>query len=143
MVLEDVHGIILFVLQYTETNGILWPGIQRDDLLLLESSTTKRAVWMLSEESATANRSRPVAYSISCRVWKSFLSHVVVCKPMTEVYATCQQHSTAIVYSSNFSYEEKLRFVATLHYDLFLIMHPVHKSTGLEGNRSTPVMCNV
>ena len=48
LVLEDVRGIILFVLQYAETNGILLPGripgYKRDDLLLLPSSTTKRAV---------------------------------------------------------------------------------------------------
>ena len=48
LVLEDVRSIIAFILEYTEAHGILLPGripgYKRDDIQLLPSSTTKRAV---------------------------------------------------------------------------------------------------
>ena len=48
LVLEHVQSIVTFVMQYAETNGILLPGripgYKRDDIQLLPSSTTKRAV---------------------------------------------------------------------------------------------------
>ena len=48
LVLEEVKGIITFVMQYVETNAILLPGripgYKRDDIKLLPSSCTKRAV---------------------------------------------------------------------------------------------------
>ena len=111
LVLEDVRGIISFVLQYVESNGILLPGripgYKRDDIQLLPSSTTKRAVWLLYEDSAVTNNVRPVAYSTFCRVWKRFLAHVVVCKPMTDLCSTCQKNSAAIIRSVNLTEEEK------------------------------------
>jgi hypothetical protein len=51
LVLENVKGIITFVLQYVEANGILLPGQipggKRDNFKLLPSSCTKRSVWVL------------------------------------------------------------------------------------------------
>ena len=58
LVLEHVQSIVTFVMQYAETNGILLPGripgCKRDDIQLLPSSTTKRAVWLLFQESTTS-----------------------------------------------------------------------------------------
>ena len=109
LVLEDVRGTVLFVLQYVETNGILLPcripGYKRDDIQLLPSSTTKWAVWMLYQDSATGVR--PVAYSTFCHVWRNFLGHVVVCKPTTDLCATCQKNNAAIIRSSNMAEEDK------------------------------------
>ena len=111
LVLEDVRGIITFILQYVESNGILLPGripgYKRDDIKLLPSSTTKRAVWVLFQESCTSLSVRSVAYSTFCKVWRNFLSDVVVAKPMTDLCATCQKNNTAIVRSRNMSEEEK------------------------------------
>ena len=111
LVLEDVRGIITFILQYVESNGILLPGripgYKRDDIKLLPSSTTKRAVWVLFQESCTSLSVRSVAYSTFCKVWRNFLSDVVVAKPMTDLCVTCQKNNTAIVRSRNMSEEEK------------------------------------
>ena len=117
LVLEHVQSIVTFVMQYAETNGILLPGrilgYKRDDIQLLPSSTTKRAVWLLFQESTTSLSARPVSYSTFCRVWRNFLGHVVVCKPMSDLCVTCQRNSTAIVRSVNMGEEEKSEVLST------------------------------
>ena len=98
-------------MQYVESNAILLPGripgYKRDDIKLLPSSCTKRAVWVLYQESAASLSLRAVAYTTFCKVWRNFLADVVVCKPMTDLCETCQRNSAAIVRSSNVSEEEK------------------------------------
>ena len=108
LVLDEVKGIITFVMQYVETNAILLPGripgYKRDDIKLLPSSCTKRAVWVLYQESATSLSLRSVAYTTFC---KNFMGDVVVCKPMSDLCETCQKNSASIVRSFNKSEEEK------------------------------------
>ena len=108
---EEVKGIITFVMQYVETNAILLPGripgYKRDDIKLLPSSCTKRAVWVLYQESATSLSLRSVAYTTFCKVWRNFMGDVVVCKPMSDLCETCQKNSASIVRSFNKSEEEK------------------------------------
>ena len=111
LVLGDIKGLITFVMHYVESNGILLPGripgYKRDDIKLLPSSCTKRAVWMLYQDSAISLSLRSVAYTTFCKVWRNFLGDVVVCKPMTDLCATCAKNSAAIVRSFNLSEEEK------------------------------------
>ena len=111
LVLDDVKGIISFVMQYVESNSILLPGripgYKRDDIKLLPSSCTKRSVWNLYQESAHSLSLRSIAYTTFCKVWRNFLANIVVCKPMTDLCATCQKNSAAIVRSFNLSEEEK------------------------------------
>ena len=111
LVLEDVRGIITFIMQYAETNAILLPGripgYKRDDIQLLPSNTTKRAVWMLFQDSTISNSARCVSYSTFCKVWRNFLSHIVICTPMTDLCATCQKNNAAIIRAVNLSEEEK------------------------------------
>ena len=111
LVLDEVKGIITFVMQYVETNAILLPGripgYKRDDIKLLPSSCTKRAVWVLYQESATSLSLRSVAYTTFCKVWRNFMGDVVVCKPMSDLCETCQKNSASIVRSFNKSEEEK------------------------------------
>ena len=118
LVLKDVKGIISFVMQYVETNGILLPGrvpgYKRDDIQLLPSSTTKRAVWMLYEDGASTSGARSVSYSTFCLVSRKFFGHVIVCKPMTDLCATCQANSTAIVRSMSRSKSEKSEVCITV-----------------------------
>ena len=83
------------------------PGYKRDDIKLLPSSCTKRAVWLLYQESATSLTLRSVAYTTFCKVWRNFMGGVVVCKPMTDLCETCQRNSAAIVRSFNKSEEGK------------------------------------
>ena len=127
LVMDDVKGIISFVMQYAETNGILLPGripgYKRDDIQLLPSSTTKRAVWLLYEESASNSGVRPVAYTTFCHVWRNFLGHVVVCKPMTDLCATCQRNSTAIIRSINMSESDKSQVCVNCTYTTLYLVY--------------------
>ena len=111
IVLEDMRKIIQFILQYSEVNAILLPGripgYKRDDIQLLPSTTTKRAVWRLYQGTAETLTLRPVSYTSFCRAWKHFLPQVVVARPMTDLCWTCQQNSTAIIRSANLSEGEK------------------------------------
>ena len=111
IVLEDMKKIITFILHYTEANAILLPGripgYKRDDIQLLPSTTTKRAVWKLYQDTAQDLSLRPLSYPCFCRVWKHFLPQVIVARPMTDLCWTCQQHSTAIIRSANLSEEQK------------------------------------
>lgn len=111
LVREDVEHIISFVTQYCETNAILLPGrvpgYKRDDIQILPSTTTKKAVWRMHRDTCAALSGRAVAYSTFCKVWKHFLPHIVVARPMTDLCWTCQQNSTAIVRSANLSEAEK------------------------------------
>ena len=111
LVMEDVKYIITFVAQYAEANAILLPGripgYKRSDIQILPYSTTKRAIWMMYEETAARLSQRSVAYCTLCNVWKKFLQHVVVARPMTNLCATCQKNSAAIIRSVNLSDEEK------------------------------------
>ena len=121
--MEAVQRIIAFVMQYAEINALLLPGripgYKRDDLQILPSSTTKRAVWCLYQTEAERQSIWEVSYSTFCRIWREFLGHVVVCKPMTDLCATCQQNSTAIVRSINLSEEEKSQ-VCTQDYNTYV-----------------------
>lgn len=118
-VLEDIMNIVKFILQYAESNAILLPGrvpgYKRDDIQILPSSITKRAVWKLYQNTATTLSRRNVAYSTWCQCWKKFLPHVIVARPMTDLCWTCQQNSTAIIRSVNLSEEEKSEVEIVTH----------------------------
>ena len=111
MVQHDVEEVVKFILQYAEANTILLPGripgYKRDNIEILPSSTTKRAVWEIYEETATTYSMSQVSYPTWCRCWSHFARHVVVGRPMSDLCLVCQQNSTAIVRSANLSEEEK------------------------------------
>ena len=111
LTMADVESLVKFVLQFAEANAILLPGrvpgYKRDDIQILPSTTTKRAVWMQYSETCEQLAVRALAYSTFCKVWSQFLRHVVVARPMTDLCWKCQQNSTAIVRSANLSDEEK------------------------------------
>ena len=85
----------------------LIPGYKRDDLQLLPSSSTKRDVWDLYHRTALGSEgARAVCYSF-CRLWRQLTPQVVVTKPMSDLYWTCQQNSTLIMRAHNRPVEEK------------------------------------
>ena len=111
LVLEDVRRVIAFVSQYCETNAVLLPGrvpgFKRDDIQLLPSATTKKAVWREYHNTCATLSARTASYPTFCRVWKKFLPHIVISRPMTDLCWRCQQNSTAIIRSVNLSEGEK------------------------------------
>lgn len=111
LVQKDVEQVLSFITHYTETNAILLPGripgCKRDDIQLLPSTTTKKAVWRLYQETCASLLVRAAGYSTFCKVWRHFLPHVIVARPMTDLCWTCQQNSTAIICSAGLSEAEK------------------------------------
>ena len=73
------------------------------------------AIWMLYEETATQLAQRHIAYCTFCH---RYLQHVVVAWPMTDLCATCQKNSAAIIRSVNLSEEEKSEVKYTYMYVL-------------------------
>ena len=100
LVMEEVRNVIVFVTQHAEANAILLPGripgYERSDIQILPSSTTKRAIWLLYEDTAVQLSQRRIAYSTFTKVWL-----------LLDLCATCQKNSAAIVRSVNLSEEEK------------------------------------
>ena len=90
-----------------------------------------------------------IAYPAWCRVWKQFLPHVVVARPMTDLCWTCQQNSTAIICSANLSEEEKTE-VSGLANNISAHV-PFHNKYTVKqispvdswGSRSSPTACNM
>ena len=58
------------------------PGYSRDDLQLLLSSTSKRAVLKVCHDAAKAEGTiHPVAYLTFCYLWQTLMPSVIVMKP--------------------------------------------------------------
>lgn len=109
----DIQHVVKYIINYAETHAILLPGripgYKRSDLQLLPSSTTKHNVWLLfcdSLESLSTTHHR-VAYSTFCIMWRKFLPHVMVTKPMSDLCWVCQKNSVAIMRAANQPEEQK------------------------------------
>ena len=111
LIMEEVRNVVIFVTQHAEANAILLqgriPGYKRSDIQIFLSSTTKRAIWLLYEDTAQQLSQRRIAYSTFTNVWRNFLPHVVVARPMTHLCATCQKNSAVIIRGVNLSEEGK------------------------------------
>ena len=74
--LQDVEDLMKFILQYAESNAILFPGLvpgyKRDDIQILPSFTTKKVVWLLYSDTCGNLAVRALAYSPSARCGASF-----------------------------------------------------------------------
>ena len=110
--LSDIEHVVKFITNYAEEHAILLPGripgYKRDDLKLLPSSTTKRAVWSLYRDSAESTSDvKLVCYSSFCSLWRQLLPQIIVTQPMSDLCWTCQQNSTMILRAHNRPETEK------------------------------------
>ena len=110
--LSSVEFFVLFLLNFSEQNGLLLPGripgYSRSDLKLLPSSVSKRAVWRVyATASNEAESIQSVSYPTFCRLWRSLLPSIIIMKPMTDLCWQCQQNSSAILRSANMSESDK------------------------------------
>ena len=104
--LTCMEYVVRFLLNYTEQHALLLPGrvpgYSRDDVKLLPSSTTKRAIWRVYQDAAAGNDSiHTVANSTFCQLWRKQLPSIRLMKPMTDLCWTCQQNSSAILKAAN------------------------------------------
>ena len=110
--LSDIQFVVTFISNYAEEHAILLPGripgYKRDDVKLLPSSTTKKAVWNQYHTAAeSASDVRAVGYSSFCSLWQQLLPQIIVTKPMSDLCWTCQQNSTMIMRAHNRPETEK------------------------------------
>ena len=75
------------------------PGYKDSDVKLLQSSTTKHAIWELYLQAAVTSLMRVVAYSTSTQC--QLLSNIV------DLLWACQQNSTATMRSVNHPEEDR------------------------------------
>jgi len=79
LVQRNIEQILSFVTHYTKTDAILLPGqipgYKRDDIQLQPSTTTKKAVWRLYQETCTSLSVRAAGYSTFYKVWRHFPRH--------------------------------------------------------------------
>ena len=104
--LADIQYVVTFITNYAEDHAILLPGripgYKRDDVILLPSSTTKKAVWEFYHAAAESDSDvRAVGYSSFCSLWEQLLPHIIICKRMSDLCWTCQQNSTMIMRAHN------------------------------------------
>ena len=114
---SSTEYVVRFLFSFAEQHALLLPGripgYSRDDLQLLPSSTSKRAVWKVYHEAAEAESTiHPVAYSTFCYLWRTLVPSVVVMKPRSDLCWQCQQNSAAIVRMANGSEAEKTSIIS-------------------------------
>ena len=95
LVSQNVHS---FLTNYVEANAIVLPGripcFKRDDVKVLSFSDTKASVWQVYSAACEASGEQAVCCSKFVDLWLQFQQDVVVAKPMTDLYLTCQQNTT-------------------------------------------------
>lgn len=106
LTLKSVEYVVRFLLNYCEQNGLLLPGrvpgYSKSDIKLLPSSVSKRGIWKVYFEAATETPDvHAVAYSTFCQLWRCQLPYLILMKPMTDLCATCQHNSTAVLRAAN------------------------------------------
>ena len=104
--------VVRFLFSYAEQHALLLPGripgYTRDDLQLLPSSVSKRAVWKVYHDAAEVEGTiNPVAYTTFCYLWRTLVPSVVIMKPRSDLCWQYQQNSAAIVHMANGSEAEK------------------------------------
>ena len=76
---------------------------------------------------------RTASYPTFCCVWKKFLPHIIISRPMTDLCWRCQQNSTAIIRSVNVSEGEKsevkLQVVSSMQSLRLHLMRPQMQHT--------------
>ena len=104
--LELIHTVT-YIKNYAEANGILLPGqipgYKRTDIQLLPTHTTKRLIWREYIEASASLDIRTAGYHSVCKIWKKFLSHIVITKPKSDVCWLCQKNKKIISGTSNLS----------------------------------------
>ena len=104
----DVHS---FLANYVEENAIVLPGripgFKNDEVKVLSSSETKIGVWRKYETACQASDKRAVGSSKFFQMWEQFYPDVVISKPMTDLWITCQQNANKLQRVANLPESEK------------------------------------
>jgi hypothetical protein len=99
-----VH-VVKFLQNFAEVHAILlpgnMPGYKRDDVQLLPSNTTKKAVWVQYKISCDQAGLQAAAYTTFAALWRQLTPQIRVMKPMSDLCWVCQKNSVAIMRAAN------------------------------------------
>ncbi|XP_070174272.1 uncharacterized protein [Littorina saxatilis] len=114
---DDTNRVFRFIQNYAEDHAVSLPGrvpgFNRDDILLLPSSTTKGRVHELFQAACQEQGHRSVCVSTFRKLWAALLPFVVVSKPMTDLCFVCQKNNYRIFRAANITDEEKQELLRT------------------------------
>ena len=101
LTLEDVKHVTAFLMHFGDQHGMVLPGrvpgFARDDLRVLPSHYTRKAIWQLYTDADSPAVIRKVKLRSFSQLWKQLLPFIVVAKPMSDLCWTCQQNNTRVV----------------------------------------------
>ena len=99
--LEDVRHVNKFLLNMADQHGLVLPGrvpgFSRDDIRVLPSHFTKKAIWKMYYDADTGDGVRKVKLSAFSLLWKQLLPFIVLAKPMSDLCWVCQNNTTHIL----------------------------------------------
>ena len=102
---EEETQIVSFIQNYAEANAILLPGripgYKHYNMQMLPSSVSKRSVYLQYMKAKGTLTYRLAPETTFYKIWRKYLPHVIITKPMTDLCWKCQHNSAAIVRSLN------------------------------------------
>lgn len=111
-VTEDVKN---FLANYAEENVVVLPGrilgFKNDDICLISSSETKMNVWRAFKRVSEETGKQAVVYTAFTKLWQQFQPDLLIAKPITDLYLTCQQNTSKLLRSANLTDSEKSQCV--------------------------------
>ena len=101
LTLEDVQHVNQFLLNIADQQGMVLPGrvpgFARDDIRVLPSHLTKKALWQNYFDADLGVGVRKVKLSAFCLLWKQLLPFIVLAKPMSDLCWVCQNNNYHIL----------------------------------------------
>ena len=99
--LQDVKHVTEYLMNFADQHGMVLPGrvpgFARDDLRVLPSHFTRKAIWQWYDEADTPALIRKVKLRAFCQLWKQLLPFIVVAKPASDLCWVCQQNNTKVL----------------------------------------------
>ena len=109
---DEIKDVVQFITNYAADHAMVLPGrvpgFRRDDIKLLPSSHTKKAVYCTYMDSMKDTGKRIVRESSFRSLWQQLVPFVVSAKPMTDLCWTCQKNNALIYRSVQSTYSAHL-----------------------------------
>ena len=103
--LRNISEVSKFISNYAEEHALVLPGrvpgFKRTDVRLLPSQMSKASVWRVYSTVMEAQSKSPVGYSKFVDLWNQLIPHIVIMRPMSDLWFTCQHNNSQIVRSAN------------------------------------------
>lgn len=137
--IDDLRRVVSFISNYSEKNAVRLPGHvahhYQSNIQLLPTSTTKAAVYRLYEQSTKESGYRDIGEGNFLRLWREFLPHIVISRPMTDLCWTFQKLYREI--SSSVNLPEAVKATKLCKLEQHLKLTQEERACSKVGNQST------